>query len=222
MKLGHPPASLWLIMPSVHPSMDSRFHSLNSANARRLRRTRRVLWTGRTRSIGLFAGLVLLAVALDAWASLRAVGSKTVEFVATGPAGLRIEGTTSALTVQEDAGRVTIRVSLENLRTGIDLRDSHLKTALDVRRHRAAELVVPRNELRADANDVRMRGKLRLHGRERDVSFRYTTTRQGNTIRVLGTVRILMPEFGIRPPSYLGLTVRDAVDVTVRFSVRDD
>lgn len=169
----------------------------------------------------LAALFILPAVAT---AALHASGSPDVSFTAVGPAGLRITGNTHELAVLDDGTNVTIEVPLGHLTTGIELRDRHMKDHLGVQQHRTAELTVARAALQFPTGgtvSASARGKLKLHGRERDVSFRYTAERHGNAIRVSASVKVKMTAFGIEVPSYLGVTVQPDVDVRVRFQVSD-
>ena len=55
-----------------------------------------------------------------------------VKFTASGPAGLKIEGTTSELDIADDGTNVVLTVRLANLDTGISIRDKHTKDCLEV------------------------------------------------------------------------------------------
>src|SRR5208283_6245359 len=62
-----------------------------------------------------------------AHAALSAPTDKHVGFVASGPAGMKIEGTTSDLDLADQGETIVITVPLANLSTGIGLRDRHMK-----------------------------------------------------------------------------------------------
>ena len=169
--------------------------------------------------------LAVLAVPLAASAAFRASGSPNVSFSATGPVGMRIDGSTHDLSVIDDGTHVTVRVGLRTLSTGIDLRDRHMRDRyLEVGRFPNAELVVERSALRVPTTapvSGNARGTFRLHGRTRPVQFRYEARRQGTSIRVTGRASIDMTQYGIEAPSYMGVTVRSNVDINVRFAVSD-
>ena len=178
----------------------------------------------RPRWFWLFGVAALAALPAIADATLRASGTPEVKFTATGPAGLNIVGATHELAVADDGTNVTVRVPLRRLSTGIDLRDEHLKRDLDISHFRTAELTVARSALRlptGGAVEARARGKLKLHGQERDISFHYTAERRRNAIHVEGSARVKMTSFGIAQPTYLGMTVRPDVDVAATFDVID-
>ncbi len=168
------------------------------------------------------AALAIAALPALADSRLRSAGHPEVSFTATGPAGLHIVGRTHELQISEDAGNVVVRVPLRNLSTGIDLRDQHLRNDLDIAHYRTAELVVARSALHIPSGgsaEAQARGKMKLHGQQRDVSFHYTAERHGQSIHVQATLRVKMTSFGIAQPHYLGMTVRPDVDVSASFDV---
>jgi hypothetical protein len=63
-----------------------------------------------------------------------------VDFEASGPAGLKITGSTPELTETEDAGNITLTVALGKLTTGINLRDQHMRGKVS----RSAQVPGPR------------------------------------------------------------------------------
>lgn len=171
------------------------------------------------------AVVLVLAGPAVAAAALRVSGAPNVTFSATGPVGMRIDGSTRELSVVDDGTHLTVRVGLRNLSTGIDLRDRHMRDRyLQVQRYPQAELVVDRSVLRIPTDapvTATVRGTFRLHGRERAVRFRYEARRQGNAIRVTAHATIDMTQYGIEAPTYMGVTVRPDVELTVRFAVND-
>src|SRR5882724_11365215 len=91
-------------------------------------------------TIGTFTFAVVCVSAI-AGAALSKPTDATVKFTATGPAGLKIEGATSALNVAEDGINVTVTVPLTTLHTGIDIRDKHMKEDLEVEKFPEAQLI---------------------------------------------------------------------------------
>jgi polyisoprenoid-binding protein YceI len=62
-----------------------------------------------------------------------------------------------------------------------------------------------------------VRGELTLHGASRSLDGAATVEqRRGGALRVEGTVRLDMRDFGLRPPSLLALRVRPEVEVRLR------
>jgi polyisoprenoid-binding protein YceI len=180
----------------------------------------------RVRGIQAFLVLGALAVSLTAYAALARTGDAEVAFTAVGPGGLRIVGKTKELSLSEANGTLSVTVPLAGLKTGIDLRDRHLRDKyLHVGTYAHAQLEVPRAALRPPAPNGSITGEadgtLRLHGQARRVHFRYSGRSTGSTIRVEASFRLDIRDFGIEIPSYMGLRVRPEVDVSVQFQVAE-
>lgn len=171
------------------------------------------------------AVLLVLGVPLVASAAFRATGTPNVTMSVTGTLGLHIDGTTRELSVVDDGTKVTVRVGLRRLGSGIELRDHHMRdTYLQVGRFPNAELIIDRSALRVPTTapvSANVRGQLKLHGQTRNVTFHYEARRDHNAIRVTGRLQFNMNDFGIIVPVYMGITVRPAVDVNVTFAVAE-
>ena len=169
-----------------------------------------------------FWGLVaLVSVAPLLLAGVEASAPK-VTFSCTGPGGLHIDGTGSELQVKEAAGALVVTVGLDNLTTGIGLRDTHMKEKyLETQKYPTAELSVPRSGLQFPAEgatvEATAEGTLTIHGTAKPVSVHYKASRKGSSVDVQGEVRINMNDYGITTPSYLGITVKPPVDISVTF-----
>lgn len=172
------------------------------------------------------AVLVAASTAVVAEAQLSASGTPDVHFVAVGPVGMKIEGKTSALSVKDDGKTLTIDIPLSDLHTGIGLRDRHMRDKyLEVGKYPDAKLVVARSALGLPddgaTKEADARGTLVLHGHQKTVGFHYSAHRTGQSYSVSGRLQLDVRDFAIDVPSYLGVTVKPAVTVSVRFSARD-
>lgn len=170
---------------------------------------------------------VVAVMALPAWAGVEKVGDATVRFTATGPAGFRLEGKSQVLSVSDGGEAVTITVPLETLETGIALRDRHMREKyLEVARYPQAALVIPWSALRlpepGQSLSQTVTGKMTLHGQSRDVRVTYNLKHAGDRFEATGKVPLNMKEFGIQPPSYMGLTVKPDIEASVAFQFRKD
>lgn len=170
--------------------------------------------------------LVAVLVALQAAsADAKVTGSGgSVEFVALGPAGLRITGKGGGVSANEEGANVIVTVPLGSLTTGIGLRDSHMRDRyLETSKYPNAVLNVPRSALALPAGGSGdTNGTMTLHGKQRPVKIHYDARKQGDTYAVTGTTRINMTDFGIERPSFAGTTVKPDVDVTVSFTAKDN
>jgi polyisoprenoid-binding protein YceI len=165
--------------------------------------------------------VTVLAVATAGVAQAKLSGSGgEVSFTATGPAGLKIVGTTSQVAVKEDGANVVISVPLSAIDTGIALRNKHMKEKyLETDKYPNAELTVARSAVKEGSGSAQ--GTMKLHGQSKPVSFNYNAKKAGEGFAVDGTVHLNMKEFGIEVPSYLGVTVKPEVDVAAKFSASD-
>ena len=116
-------------------------------------------------------------------------------------------------------------VDLSTLDTGIELRNGHLRTQyLEIERgadYRRAvlsgiQLDAPMPE-GADTYKTGFAGTLLLHGVTRTLAGEAELSRIAGGIHVEATFAVSLDEFEIPPPRYLGVGVRDEVDVTIDF-----
>jgi polyisoprenoid-binding protein YceI len=135
--------------------------------------------------LALTSAAVASLVAGDAEARLLKTGNPSVQFTAVGPAGMKIVGTTSDLTIADGADSISIAVPLANLTTGIALRDRHMRDKyLEVQTYPLATLKVDRNSLQfpgiggETSGDVQ--GMMAIHGQSHAVTFHYVAKRDGS------------------------------------------
>ena len=175
--------------------------------------------------VGGAAALALLTFSLVAAAKLSKTGTSTTNFKASGPAGLNINGSTADMTVADDGTTVTITVPLANINTGIALRDEHTKKALEADKYPNVTLAVPRASLKFPADGASSsgdaKGSMTLHGQTKDVTFHYSAKRAGSTYTVTGNTSVNVDDFGVKRPSYLGVTVKPDVAIDTAFQAND-
>jgi polyisoprenoid-binding protein YceI len=114
-----------------------------------------------------------------------------------------------------------LTVDLQKLQTGIGLRDRHMKeNYLEVKR--GEEFAAARlQDIKVDALDGKtsFRGVLMLHGERREVTGSATIKPNGDGYRVEATFPVSISQFEIPDPKYLGVGVKDQVQVRVNFTV---
>jgi len=169
-------------------------------------------------------GVATFASSADA--KITRTGQPVATFKASGPAGMQINGKTGDLDVDDQGGKIVIRVPLRNLATGIALRDDHMRNKyLQVGSYPNAELTVDRASIHFPNGDGSStgdaQGTMALHGHTKNVNFHYVLARQSGVLRVDGTARIDIRDYAIDVPSYLGVTVKPDVDVEVLFSATE-
>lgn len=168
----------------------------------------------------IFASVMFIGV--QASAEWVAQGPKLASFTAKGPGGLSIVGTTADVSVKAQGDNLAITVGLARLKTGIDMRDKHMtEKYLETPKYPTAVLVVPQSNLKVPVGGTDVKGKLTLHGRTKDVLVHYEASGSPKSASIKGTLRINMQEFGIEVPDYLGVTVKPAVDIAVKFDAVD-
>lgn len=175
-------------------------------------------------SLGFVVATLALLSPVVARAALQHTGSSEVAFDATGSMGMRIHGSTHDLQFREDGENFVVKVPLARLGTGISLRDEHMRNYLDVAHHPDAILTVPRSGVTmpttgAASGDAR--GTMELHGRTHPITFHYRAEPHDGKIKVSGTARLDIGDYGIEVPSYLGVTVNRQVNVSANFHVHD-
>jgi polyisoprenoid-binding protein YceI len=169
-------------------------------------------------------GMVVVSASLGGLAALSSPNDAKVSFQASGPAGLKIEGSTPELKVSDQDGNVSLEVPLGKLATGIELRDRHMKEKyLEVPKYPSTTLVVPRGALKlppaGGSIEVDAPGTLTLHGKTRPVTVHYDAKADATGFAAHGKFRVNMGEYGITVPTYLGVTVKPEVDVSASFHV---
>ena len=131
-----------------------------------------------------------LTFALAAQAAFTGAGDTDVRFQAVGPAGLTIDGEGTGLTVSEEGGKVKMVAALTGLKTGMALRDKHLKNYLHVDQHPQATLVVDRGSLKLPGDNEVVEstatGQFTLNGQTQAVPFTYRAKRTGSDFHVQG------------------------------------
>jgi polyisoprenoid-binding protein YceI len=170
-----------------------------------------------------FAAAALLLAPVLGLAEARITGEPTAAFNGKGPGGFALEGTSHDVRLQDDGTLLKVVVPLAQLKTGIALRDRHMREKyLQVDRYPDAVLEIPWSavQLPADGQSAQSSGtgKLTLHGQTREVPIQYTVKRLGTQYQVTGHVAVNLNDFGIDTPSYFGLTVQPNIATTVTFT----
>ena len=118
-----------------------------------------------------------------------------------------------------------LRVELGTLDTGIALRNGHLRgDYLEVERGPDFREAVLSGIVLDDPppggggrRETGFSGSLALHGVRRAIEGEAELRRRDGRIQVEAVFRLSLEAFGIPPPRYLGIGVRDDVEITVRF-----
>ena len=172
------------------------------------------------------AALVLFST--PALAKIAPKGDASVDFYATGPGGLAIDGKTKEMSIGDDGKKLVFSVPLKDLTTGIPLRDEHMRNKyLEIDKNPNATLEVPRSSIEFPALGKRSEGDVKgtftCHGKSKEVTVHYKSHREkDNTLGAEGKFKINLKDYDITVPNYLGVTVRPDVDIQVKFNATDE
>jgi polyisoprenoid-binding protein YceI len=152
-------------------------------------------------------------------------GDSSATFSGKGPAGFKIEGKTKAVEVKDEGGKLSVIVGLKDLDTGIELRNKHMRDKyLEVEKFPDARLDVAADALKVpgDGESVEStaKGTFSLHGKTKDVSFKYKAQCKAGACDIDGTADINFNDFGVNVPSYMGITVKPDITVRAQFQVK--
>lgn len=181
---------------------------------------------------------IALAVARDF--AITNQGGSRIQFVSDATLET-ITGVTSNVTgtlhidpanVAGATGRVAVRT--DSIRTGIDLRDEHLRSDTWLNAARFPEIVFQLSRIEGatalapnQTVNATVRGRFTLHGVTRDVTaraqLRYvpvtddmrTNHITGDTVRVQANFQVRMSDYGVSIPSIVQLKVSNEIDVNV-------
>lgn len=160
-----------------------------------------------------------------AQAALVSIGNSEVGFQAVGPGGLKIDGEGSKIQASEAGGELTLVASLSDLKTGISMRDDHLKKAIHTDKHPTATLKVKRGALKFPEDQKTFEGSAKgdftLNGTTKPVDFQYKVMRQGSDYLVQGRTQIDITQFNLEIPCYLGVCVDKTVKIKAKFKLRE-
>jgi polyisoprenoid-binding protein YceI len=177
------------------------------------------------RSILVLLGASVLSFSLVASAKLEGVGTPEVRALANGPGGMKIQCDSKDLKAEEKDGKIVLTAALTNIKTGIGLRDKHLRGYLKTDQHPNATLEVDKSKLKLPDDKKTTRGsatgQFTLHGVTKPVKFTYKAKRTGSDYHVQGLSEIDIRDFKIEVPCYLGVCVKPEVKLKVKFKLRD-
>ena len=166
-----------------------------------------------------------LAIPMGASAKFESAGDDDVRFLALGPAGMKINGKASDLDATEKGGNIRIKVPVHDLKTGIGLRDKHLKKYIKSGSNKHAVLVVDRSKLKLPDDKKTVSGSatgsLTLAGVTKPLKFSYKAKRTGSDFHVQGRAKVDIRDHDIEVPCYLGVCVDPEVKIKVKFKLRD-
>jgi len=149
-----------------------------------------------------------------------------VSFLATGKPGflkIRGEGASLSGAATDEGGKLSgsFKVALSALKTGIDLRDEHMKEKyLETGKHPEASLTLDpiAVDLAKGGDDLAFTGKLTVKGVEKPVSGTFDLEpEKDGAVKGKAVFKVVIEDYPIGVPSHLGVTVAESVEVTAAF-----
>jgi polyisoprenoid-binding protein YceI len=135
-----------------------------------------------------------------------------------------LSGTVALATSRPAAFTGDLAVDLRTLDTGIELRNQHMRDSyLEVGKGAGYETAVLSEIHLGDVDGATFQGRtpftgsLLLHAARKPVAGEVDIRREGSDIRVAASFRVRLDEFGIPPPRYLGVGVKNEVQVRTSF-----
>lgn len=163
--------------------------------------------------------LLSFAVMADDYTSNAAKGSLTFEAVGK-PAMIKIKGESpgpkSILSHSKNTARLESTLELDQLKTGIDMRDEHMKEKyLETKKFPLAKLIIDNLALpeSGEVKDQEFKGILTLHGKDSPVAGVFTMTKDHIAE---AEFKIKLTDHGIEIPEYMGIKVAETVTVKTK------
>lgn len=155
-----------------------------------------------------------------AWGGWTQEGPGTVAFDAKGPAGFKIRGEANKISVSDDGNVLQISVKLEDVDTGISLRNRHLREDAHAKDFPTVTLSVPSDSIVETGAPVEALGTFEINGQKKEVRFTYAPKCAGGSCEIEGSAKLNLGDFGIKPRSYLGITVKSDITVSGKFKLK--
>lgn len=123
---------------------------------------------------------------------------------------------------QRDQLRGQLSVEMKTLKTGIGLRDRHLKNKyIHIKKYPKAtllinELQLTQTQINAGLKDQKFQGLLKFHGVQKIITGFFELKPKSQTqFQILAEFDINLTDFSVNVPSYLGVTVAEKVKIRV-------
>jgi polyisoprenoid-binding protein YceI len=168
-------------------------------------------------------GLVgaLCASSVFAWGK---DGESKITFLASGPAGLKINGEGTKLDVKDDGKKIELTVALKDVDTGMGLRNKHMGEDLEADKFPNVSLSVPTEALKGFEDGKKFsgtaKGTIALHGKTKEVPFKYDVECKAGVCNVNGSADLNLKDYEIKIRSYMGITVKPEVSIGASFKLK--
>lgn len=111
-----------------------------------------------------------------------------------------------------------VTLGAESLKSGKSGMDKNAYSALMTDKHK--QIAFQLFSAKMEAGSIQCQGKLKIAGTTKDITLKATyTTLPGRVLQVKGSIKLLMSEFGVQPPTFMFGTVTTGDEITVTFDV---
>ncbi len=117
---------------------------------------------------------------------------------------------------------VQVAVDVKGMRSGKDGLDKNMYKALKAEQHPKILCTITSFEAKATPSGALAlvgHGRITVGGVEKKIQIPAQVTREGDALRVKGSVVVAMKDFGIKPPVMMMGTLKTGNDVTVEFDL---
>lgn len=167
---------------------------------------------------------VAMLAATSAFAGWTSAGEASTSFLATGPAGFKIEGSSKKVEVKDDGKTLVFAINLNDLDTGMTLRNKHMLEDLEAEKLPAASLSVPLDALKVPEDGKSTEGEVKgtwtMHGTPKDITIKYKATNTKGVFDIEGEGGINTKDHGIKIRSYMGITVKPDVTIKAKLQLK--
>jgi polyisoprenoid-binding protein YceI len=165
-------------------------------------------------------GALLLFASPEADALYARGGDASVKATVSATGGITFAAKTNDVRVADDGTVVAFAVPVATLKTGIDMRDNHLREHLEEPKYPLVTLSVTKSDVKlpsaAGSFDGSVDSTVTFHGvkRQEQVAYAITSAASGYRVHVEKLV-LHLSDYGIQKPSFAGVTVKDEVTIAV-------
>lgn len=163
--------------------------------------------------------ILAIIFSLSGEANVKLVKSE-IKFSATGkPSFIKANGSVPLVetNLEFEANEVsgTAKVDLNKLDSGIELRDKHLKEKyLHTSKYPDAALLINKQKVNFGERN-KLKAVLSFHGRKKEITLDAELEKNGKIVTLNSDFKFLLTDFGVKLPSFQGITAADKVKLNV-------
>lgn len=118
------------------------------------------------------------------------------------------------------SSHVVVSADVRSFKSGNSFRDRHAASVIHADQH--PQVHFASDSVRSAGGAFRVYGRLTFAGRTRPVDFLVMHEAVNGKVRVSGSFSILLPDYGVEPPSLMTMATEDRLDIRFDVVARDD